>query len=361
MLACGGSSKKNQSPEDKHATAHSKSIESNLKKDRESVSRVKMLLLGTGDAGKSTFTKQLGFIYGNASSEYINTFTFVLRDNCLSGMQLLLLHMRENGGIPNSITDIATQIKNSTDLDAETADAITKLYESKSVKDFLSKAQTANFQGGIEGAKFYFENAKRFAASNYVPTKEDVLMARRKTVGVVETHFEFQNTKFTLVDVGGQRSERKKWLHCFNQVTCVIYLTAINEYDMALEEDGTTNRLLESLKLWSALTSSHYFKGTPFILFLNKSDLFEEKIKTLPLSDIFADFSQVCATAEFAQFSSVFEKSWNYILKQFRANFEGEHLYPFLTNVLDTELCKKVFNVVRDTVMLGVLDKNEMI
>jgi len=165
---------------------------------------------------------------------------------------------------------------------------------------------------------------------------------------------------FTLVDVGGQRSERKKWLHCFNSVTAVIFLTAINEYDMVLEEDTSTNRLLESLKLWKALTSSQFFKSTPFILFLNKSDLFQDKIQKVPLGDIFSDFDAVAASADFANLP-VFEKSWKYILRQFKSHFEGYTFYPHLTNVLDTELCKKVFIVVQDTVVKEALKASHLV
>jgi len=130
---------------------------------------------------------------------------------------------------------------------------------------------------------------------------------------------------------------------------------------MVLEEDTSTNRLLESLKLWKALTSSQFFKGTPFILFLNKSDLFQEKINRVPLGDIFSDFDQVTGSQEFSSFTSLFEKSWQYILKQFRSHFEGYTFYPHLTNVLDTELCKKVFVVVQDTVVKETLKQSNLI
>jgi hypothetical protein len=298
-------------------------------------------------------------------------------------MQTLLVNMEENGGIPEQIADLAKQIKNASDLDPgvylvlfrrcclclllllytyllATAENIVSLWNNKALQNALSKAHNANIQGGVAGAKFYFDNAKRFAAPGFIPNKDDTLMARRKTVGIVETHFEYNHTTFTLVDVGGQRSERKKWLHCFNSVTAVIFLTAINEYDMVLEEDTSTNRLLESLKLWKALTSSQFFKGTPFILFLNKSDLFQEKIAKVPLGDIFSDFDQVAASPEFANFNT-FEKSWQYILKQFRSHFEGYTFYPHLTNVLDTELCKKVFVVVQDTVVKETLKQSSLI
>jgi len=45
-----------------------------------------------------------------------------------------------------------------------------------------------------------------------------------------------------MVDVGGQRSERKKWIHCFENVTAIIFMVAANEYDMTLVEDGAVVR-----------------------------------------------------------------------------------------------------------------------
>jgi len=53
---------------------------------------------------------------------------------------------------------------------------------------------------------------------------------------------------FRLVDVGGQRSERKKWLHCFQEVTAVIFCVAMSEYDLKLMEDENVNRMHESLR-----------------------------------------------------------------------------------------------------------------
>jgi hypothetical protein len=43
-----------------------------------------------------------------------------------------------------------------------------------------------------------------------------------------------------MIDVGGQRTERKKWIHLFENVTCVLFLVAISEYDQALVEDEST-------------------------------------------------------------------------------------------------------------------------
>jgi hypothetical protein len=90
--------------------------------------------------------------------------------------------------------------------------------------------------------------------------------------------------------VGGQRSERKKWIHCFEDVTAIIFFVALSEYDQVLYEDEKTNRMHESLRLFESVCNNCWFVHTAFILFLNKKDLFEEKIKRRPLTICFPEY-----------------------------------------------------------------------
>jgi len=205
-----------------------------------------------------------------------------------------------------------------------------------------TRGDQMQLQGGTEGVKYYFTHAVRFAAPDFVPTFDDILKARRKTSGVIETVFEYENISFTLVDVGGQRSERKKWLHCFSTVTAVIYLTAINEYDMLLEEDANTNRLVESLKLWKALTSSEFFIKTPFILFLNKSDLFKQKLEKVLLSEVFQEWDDYANTPGVAQLEP-FEQGWRFLAKLYEKHFAGTSFYAHVTCAIDPKSCAKVW------------------
>ena len=64
----------------------------------------------------------------------------------------------------------------------------------------------------------FFNDIDRISAKDYNPDVQDVLRARSKTTGITETEFEVDSTKFRMVDVGGQRSERKKWIHCFEVI-----------------------------------------------------------------------------------------------------------------------------------------------
>lgn len=85
----------------------------------------------------------------------------------------------------------------------------------------------------------YFDSIDRIGDPNYVPTDQDVLRSRVKTTGITETTFNIGELTYRMFDVGGQRSERKKWIHCFENVTAIIFLVAISEYDQVLIEDET--------------------------------------------------------------------------------------------------------------------------
>lgn len=70
-----------------------------------------------------------------------------------------------------------------------------------------------------------------------MPTDQDVLRARLRTTGITETHFDLGALQYRMFDVGGQRSERKKWIHCFENVNALMFLVAISGYDQCLAED----------------------------------------------------------------------------------------------------------------------------
>jgi len=120
------------------------------------------------------------------------------------------------------------------------------------------------------------------------------LRCRSRTTGIVETEFQIKNDYFKIMDVGGQRSERKKWIHCFEDVTAVIFVAAINEYDQTLYEDNSTNRIMEALDLFDKTCNSKWFVNANIILFLNKRDLFEDKIKKVDLKVCFPDYKDGC-------------------------------------------------------------------
>merc|ERR1711871_354424 len=77
---------------------------------------------------------------------------------------------------------------------------------------------------------------------------------------------------------GGQRNERRKWIHCFDNVQCVIFVAAASEYDQKLYEDESQSRMVEAITLFEQICNSKWFQNTSIILFLNKKDLLEQKL-----------------------------------------------------------------------------------
>ena len=90
---------------------------------------------------------------------------------------------------------------------------------------------------------------------------------------------------FEMYDVGGQRSERRKWIDCFDSVDAVIFVAALSEYDQTLVEAKRTNRMVEALELFRSISNNSAFADTSIMLFLNKKDLFAEKLLTSDIVD----------------------------------------------------------------------------
>ena len=114
-----------------------------------------------------------------------------------------------------------------------------------------------------------------------------------RSTGIDEAEFEFDDLEFKMLDVGGQRSERRKWIHCFDCVTAVLFCASLNEYDQVLREDDSQNRMKESILLFDEICNSPWFRETAFILFLNKTDLFREKVTRVPLSICFPNYKGI--------------------------------------------------------------------
>eukprot|EP00063_Salmo_salar_P028041 XP_014002876.1 PREDICTED: guanine nucleotide-binding protein G(i) subunit alpha-1-like isoform X3 [Salmo salar] len=148
----------------------------------------------------------------------------------------------------------------------------------------------------------YLNDLDRITQQSYVPTQQDVLRTRVKTTGIVETHFTFKDLYFKMFDVGGQRSERKKWIHCFEGVTSIIFCVALSDYDLVLAEDEEMNRMHESMKLFDSICNNKWFTDTSVILFLNKKDLFEEKIGRSPLTICYPEYAGASTYEEAAAY-----------------------------------------------------------
>lgn len=339
------------SSDDKVAQERSKAIDKSLRADGERASReVKLLLLGAGESGKSTVVKQMKIIHENGySQEECLQYRPVVYSNAIQSMIAIIRAMGQlkiDFGHPDRADD-ARQLfalaGNAEDgeLTPEIAAIMKRLWKDSGVQECFSRSREYQLN---DSAEYYLSALERISQPNYVPTEQDVLRTRVKTTGIVETHFTFKDLHFKMFDVGGQRSERKKWIHCFEGVTAIIFIVAMSEYDLTLAEDQEMNRMMESMKLFDSICNNKWFTDTSIILFLNKKDLFEEKIKKSPLSICFPEYTG----------ANTFEEAAAYIQLQFEnlnKRKDTKEIYTHFTCATDTNNVQFVFDAVTDVII----------
>lgn len=135
-----------------------------------------------------------------------------------------------------------------------------------------------------ESAPFFLDDIVRIAQSDYLPTTADLLNVRLQTLGVSEHSFDIElcGTRYNwlMYDVGGARGQRHAWVPYFDDATAIIFLAPISAFDQYLEEDGRTNRLDDSLQLFTAICSNKLLKNSHLVLLLNKVDLLKKKLES---------------------------------------------------------------------------------
>jgi len=347
---CSGSSGPKASPED---LKRNDQINDTMKEEKKKSEQVlKLLLLGAGESGKSTIAKQMKILHLDGfSNEEKQMYTIAIHQNIygamrniVQGAQKFQIEIKEKA--------IAKKFEDATLVGAKIspsfAEEIGTLWKDPGIQ--RTYARRSEFQL-VDSAQYWFEDVKRVTASDFVPSEQDVLRARIQTTGIVEIRFPFKGRDFVLVDVGGQRSERKKWIHCFQDVNALLFCAGLSEFDQVLYEDLKTNRMHEALNLFREICLSKWFLKSTIVLFLNKSDLLEEKLK-----------EGKNITVAFPEYkgSNSFDEVVAYISKAFTgvndpATGKTREVFPHVTNATNTDNVKKVFNAVEASVTNAAL------
>lgn len=356
----------------------------------EEEQKVKLLLLGAGESGKSTIFKQMKILYGDPmTNDDRKEFVKVIHSNVLSSMKSLLeahaaltapagaapsaSEVVEGGGDDTGAEDAAPpaprarldlpdieataerdlilKMDDSERITPEVAVSLETLWKDEGVKQCFQHRHLFQLN---DSTQYYMEKISEIGAEAFLPSEQDVLRSRVRTSGIIEEKYTIDDFKFVMYDVGGQRNERKKWIHCFEGVTAVIFVAAISEFDQVLFEDNSTNRMTEALQLFGDIITPHsstgkWFVETDIILFLNKSDLFEEKIKSKTIESV-PEFSDCTAGNDY-------EAGCKYFEQKFRAAGDAEggqgsqDIHVHVTNATNTENVNLVFNSCKQIIL----------
>ncbi|KZS97088.1 guanine nucleotide binding protein, alpha subunit [Sistotremastrum niveocremeum HHB9708] len=134
-----------------------------------------------------------------------------------------------------------------------------------------------------ERSGFFLDSLDRVCSVGYVPTDDDVIKARLRTLGVNETRFNVVyapglTTQWRVYDVGGIKSQRVYWASFFDDVDCIAFIVSIGAFNQYLEEDPEVNRLADSFDIWHKIVNAKLLAKVHLLVFLNKYDLLERKL-----------------------------------------------------------------------------------
>ncbi|OAX39062.1 G-alpha-domain-containing protein [Rhizopogon vinicolor AM-OR11-026] len=248
-------------------------------------------------------------------------------------------------------------IIDSTEAIANCKDDIKTLWRNDIVQAMLAKRRIRL----EDSASFFLDAIDRLSVRDYEPTDEDVLRARLRTLDIQEHELRVDDDadapKWKIYDVGGSRTQRHAWLPYFDKVNAVIFLAPISCFDERLIEDSRVNRLEDSLILWRAICSSKLLSRTILILFLNKIDILEEKIRDGIMVNRFLP-SYGHRPNETSEVVKYLRQKFKDTVRHCSPEPRTCHIYT--TSVTDTKTTAVTLISVRDGVLRGYLKQADL-
>ena len=168
-----------------------------------------------------------------------------------------------------------------------------KLWSDPNIKETLKFRKLYQI---IDSAEYLFENMNNYWKEDYVPTDQDFFHFGQRTTGVDKIQFAIKDEEkdlqeiYEIFDTGGQKNERRFWVHFFDNTAAIIFVANLSGYNGLLWEDNRNNRMREDIGLFRGIVNLPAFKETPIILVLNKVDLFRKKIAEDPIKNYFKDY-----------------------------------------------------------------------
>ncbi|KAI8923256.1 guanine nucleotide binding protein, alpha subunit [Entophlyctis helioformis] len=387
---------------DKDRQRISKEIDAKIASDKESLEKSKneprILLLGSGDSGKTTFLKQLRLVHGQPfddveraaykKSILVNVADAVLMlfdaaasmgvsnfdDETKGYITSIIEHFRfgvepsissglgnstaGGAGIPSSATEASISgltggLNASPSVNFMAPDSMTLTPEiAKAIKTVwhdptFQKVYSERGKMLQDTAPYFLEKVEEFTQANYMPTDEDILNTRVMTTQVTETIINVKQMRFHVFDVGGQIKHRKQWIPFFDNVHNILFITSLASYDQTLVEDPSVNRMQDALVLFGEVVNNQLLASIPVILFLNKKDLFEKKIKTSNIKTYFPGYQP--ANGGVQDLKGAVKFFGNQFLAQNKNPEKG--VYVHITCCTDSKAMKKIIASVTDSLM----------
>uniref|UniRef100_A0A096M983 G protein subunit alpha 12 n=1 Tax=Poecilia formosa TaxID=48698 RepID=A0A096M983_POEFO len=350
-------SRERDAVQEREARRRSREIDAMLARERRAVRRlVKILLLGAGESGKSTFLKQMRIINGQEfDKKALLDFRDTIYENILKGMRVLV-DARDKLGITWQSCENEKQGMlvmswegrvGTTRLEPSEFQlyvmALSALWMDAGIQEAYTRR--SEFQLLKSTIKYFLNPLHEKGELIYILFAQLVLFSRRS----IDSEFLQKEIPGKPVYLNGKLSGRKGWFQRFNKVTNVLRVRSTRPYPecvcvQVLMEDRRTNRLVESMNIFETIVNNKLFLNVSIILFLNKTDLLVEKIRTVDIRKNFPEFRGDPRLLDNVQ---------EFLVQSFsrKRRNRGKPLFHHFTTAVDTENIRFVFHAVKDTIL----------
>jgi len=303
--------------------------------------RMKFYITGTGDSGKSTAFKQILHIFHKSyfDEEQRILYQHDIQKHAIKSMKIILAAAKQLNLVLSPTNQLLAKTVEDCqwELTKELVHIIKRLYNDNEMQEAVRYVAQRKLCQNLHNT---LSRIDILCTPEYVPTVEEILYLHIITTGRLEIEFEMNDSPYVLVDVGGARSERRKWIHFFEGVAVVIFLIPLSDYDLTLRECSADNRMLESLKLFKEMLEFGPLQCTPIILLFTKIDLLRTKLAYSDLSVLFPEYTG----------GSDYESALNFLTAKFLALNTNPHRLIFTKNICttDTECMKQVLEEIKN-------------
>ncbi|KAI8913303.1 guanine nucleotide binding protein, alpha subunit [Gorgonomyces haynaldii] len=258
----------------------SKAIDAYLREEGKKLdpaNHLTILLLGPGDAGKSTVLKQMVLLHGNGFTDNDRKdMSHLIRNHIITKMASAVRILLSNDLLWDS-SDVEKHAQALLLLDGAPAQECMD----KAKEHLLTIVNSTLFKAESQKVEDYLSMIESIFSPSYVPSDNGF-----HTENISETVFEIDQKFWHIVDVAGQKDKRSRWTsYMEKKVSGVIFVFSCAAYNQFLEEQPDTNRIVDALQLFQSLVKHPILKIEAIIVLFNKYDLLPAKLEKYQIKD----------------------------------------------------------------------------
>ncbi|KAJ3993525.1 G-protein alpha subunit-domain-containing protein [Lentinula boryana] len=296
-----------------------------------------ILLLGPGETGKTTLLKQILKAFSDSPEQFYTDreraqYIIPIFHNTVSALERLDTTTDVWNALETTLKNLRNVIYDD-DLDTH---AINSISQSRALA-ISSRLISSYSESPLEHVDYFLDALPRILAKDYLPSNQDIVQCNIRTTGIHSNSINLRGSAVSVVDFGGQFSERRKWINWFPKAGMIIYVASLSDYDETCAEDSSTNRMYDSMKLFDFVMHSEWFTDVPIVLLLNKTDVFAQKLRKTPLKQYFHDYTG----------GDNYDAGSTYIINSFLSNARPD-TRVYLTSAVDEERIMETMNDIYD-------------